>query len=95
MGKILHTIDKIADKGEQVVDSVTGTARQAANSFATLASNVAGGIAEGAETVGDFVNPIRKIARKAPNQVSIVDLFHRKLFSYVDWDYVIEYLQKN
>lgn len=79
----------------RAVDSVVGSATDLADDFVGKAANVKNKVVNTADKALDYAVSVRDIKRNPPTQVTIADLFHRKLYDYADFDFLIKYLQTN
>lgn len=65
---------------------------------ATIGTGIGGGfktIGHGVVTAAKGVKTTVKELRKPPEMLSLADLFNRKLYDYVDFDFVLHYLRDN
>lgn len=79
----------------RAVDSAVGAVGDFTSDLAGKAANVRDSISRTADKALDYAVSVRELKRNPPSQVTIADLFHRKLYDFADFDFLIEYLRSH
>lgn len=79
----------------RAVDSVTGAVGDFTSGAVNKLTGAKDAVVNTAGKALDYANTVREIKRNPPTQVTIADLFHRKLYDFADFDYLLNYLRSN
>lgn len=79
----------------RAVDSAVGTVKNVTSGVTNKVVGVKDSVVNAADKVIDHAVAVRNLKRNPPTQVTIADLFHKKLYDYADFDFLLNYLRSN